>query len=275
MSTETVRASGHRAARRRFGALARAELKILSRSKVSLFYALAFGPLMVWVISLTPVVDALADLMPQGGLAAAIIAALTAMSLCTAIYYNLTTAFVARRESLTLKRLHAGESRPLEILTALAVPNLLVFGAQLVLLLAVSALIGMPRFTNPPLFALALVLGALFFTTLSYLTAAHTRTVESAQLTTMPGMLAGMLLSGLIIPVAALPGPAAQVLLSLPMAPVVDLALLGLNGTSLQGASHDFAGSWLAGGRSVLVLLAWCAVAVALLRRSLRWEPVR
>lgn len=277
MSTEPTRAAtaDRRAGWRRFVALARAELKILSRSRVSLFYSLAFAPLIVWVISLTPAVEALADTMPQGGLSAAIIAALTAMGLCTAIYYNLTTAFVARRESLTLKRLHAGECRPLELLAALAVPNLLVFGAQLVLLVLASVFLGLPRFTNPALFVLALLLGAAFFTMLSYLTATRTRTVESAQLTTMPGMLAGMFLSGLIVPVAALPGTAAAVLLSLPMAPVVDLVLLGLNGTSLTGNSYDFLGSWPAALRSVLVMLAWCAIAVTLLRRSIRWEPVR
>lgn len=260
---------------RRFTALARAELKILSRSRVSLFYSLAFAPFVVWVISFTPAVEVLADTMPQGGLAASIIAVLTAMGLCTAIYYNLTTAFVARRESLALKRLHAGECRPLELLTALAVPNLVVFGAQLVLLVLASAFLGMPRFTNPVLFLLALLLGAAFFTMLSYLTATRTRTVESAQLTTMPGMLAGMFLSGLIVPLAMLPELATQVLLILPMAPVVDLALLGLNGTSLLGEGYDFAGSWLAAGRSVLVMVLWCALAAVLLKRSIRWEPVR
>lgn len=277
MSTELVTAAtGDRAAGwRRFTALSRAELKILSRSRVSLFYSLAFAPFLVWVLSFTPAVEALADTMPQGGLAASIIAVLTAMGLCTAIYYNLTTAFVARRESLALKRLHAGECRPLELLAALAMPNLVVFVAQLVLLVLASAFLGMPRFTNPVLFLLAVLLGAAFFTMLSYLTAVRTRTVESAQLTTMPGMLAGMFLSGLIVPLAALPEVAAQVLLVLPMAPVVDLALLGLNGTSLLGDSHDFAGSWIAAGRSVLVLVLWCVVAVLLLKRSIRWEPVR
>lgn len=260
---------------RRFAALARAELTLLTRSKVSLFYSLALAPLMVWVLSLTPAVSVLAESMPQGGMAATIIAALTAMGLCTAIYYNLTTAFVARRESLTLKRLHAGECRPVEILAAVAVPNLIVFVAQLVLLLLVSPLLGAPRFTNPILFVLALLLGAVFFTLLSYITATTTRTVESSQLTTMPGMLAAMLLSGLVIPVAVLPDSFAIVMMSLPMAPVVDLALLGLNGTTIQGTSHEFLDSWAAAGRSLVVMMAWCVAAALLLKRTVRWEPVR
>lgn len=260
---------------RRLRAVTRAELIMLFRSKVSLFYSLAVTPLIVVLLSVMPSARALSATMPRGGFATILIAALVGMSLCTSIYFNLTTAFVARRESLMLKRLHSGEAGPGDLLVAIAAPHILVFVLQAIILTAATLAFGPPPFTNPVVLGSGIVLGTLFFTLASYVTAALTNTVESAQLTTVPGMLGGMFLSGLVIPVTALPDTLANVMMALPMAPVVDLVMLGLNGSTLAGHALEGDATWAAAARPVLTMLIWCGAATILLRSKLRWEPRR
>ncbi|MEL4358024.1 MULTISPECIES: ABC transporter permease [unclassified Luteococcus] len=261
---------------RRLAGLARSELIQLLRNKVSVFYAVAMGPLMVLMLAELPMIKTLADVMPRGGLATMLTTTLAVTGLGLVIYYNLTTAVVARRETLVLKRLRSGCSSVLEILTALALPNVLIFWLQVALVLAVvSALFGAPSFTNPLLLVLGLGLGAVFFAIASFLTGVSTRTVESAQLTTMPGIMLFLGLSGLLIPLSVFPDAGQRVIQWLPVAPVAELVMLGLNGTTLDKQTHTFAGSWQAAAQPVAALLGWILLAGWYLNRTMRWEPRR
>lgn len=100
-----------------------------------------------------------------------------------------------------------------------------------------------------------------------------TRTVEMAQLTTLPIVALSMMFGGLF-PTGMLPEPMYWVAQALPLTRVVDLLWLGLTGAPRDGA----AGGWdsVTGiGPALLVLAAWVAVGVLAVRRFMRWEPRR
>jgi ABC-2 type transport system permease protein len=54
-----------------------------------------------------------------------------AFALLSAVYYNLVTALVARREQLVLKRLRTGESTDPEILAGTAAPAIAIAWAEI------------------------------------------------------------------------------------------------------------------------------------------------
>ncbi|MEL4504501.1 ABC transporter permease [Luteococcus sp. H138] len=261
---------------RRLGGLALAELRMMLRNKVSVFYAVAMGPLMVLMMAELPIIKQLADAMPRGGLATMLTTNLAVIGLSLVVYYNLTTAVVARREALVLKRLRSGSASTLEILTALALPNVLIFLVQVLLVLAVvSVVFGAPTFTNPVLLVLGLVLGAIFFSLCSFQTGVSTRTVEAAQLTTMPGILLFIAISGLVLPLSMLPDRLERAAHLLPVAPVAELVMLGLNGTTLDKQSHDFGASWVVAAQPVGVMVFWIVLSAWYLNRTMAWEPRR
>lgn len=261
---------------RRYRGLVRAELAILLRNKVGTFYAVALAPLMVLMFSALPTAKMLAETMGPGGLTTFLVSALSIFGLLMAVYYNLTTAVVARREKLVLKRLITGEATRGEILAAIATPNMLIFIAQFLLVMLVGAVaFGMPEFTNPLLIVLALVLGIVFSIAISYVTGARTRNVEGAQLTTMPFMMLGMFASGVILPAGMLPDQVMRVLEFLPFYPVVQLLQLGMAGREADGTSLVFADTFAAAAQPTLVLAAWAALTLFVLARTMRWEPRR
>lgn len=282
MTTTTTQApvattpAAHAPFLRRLRHLLEIELRLLLRNAVNVMYAVAMGPLMVLLLANLPHIQAQAKAMPQGGLTTMLTALLVINSLGIGIYYNLTTVTVARREALVLKRLRSGASSAFEILVALVSPNLLIMLVSTGLVLALCcAALGAPRFANPVALALGLLLGCVLFALLGLITGASTRTVESAQMTTMPGIMLSLFLSGLLIPLAVMPENMQMVMQLLPVAPVVDLLMIGLNGTTLDGQALSQADTWGQLVQPTVVLLAWCAAGVWLLQRTMKWEPVR
>lgn len=274
-TTSTTSTTSRRSGLSRYLSLARAEMTILLRNKVATFYAVAMAPLLVVLFAGLPQVELIAAAM-GGSLTVFLTVGIVIFGLAVAVYYNLTTAVVARREKLVLKRLVSGESTRGQVLAALATPNVAIMLVQVVLVVLVGSLaFGAPDFTNPLLVVLALVLGVPFVVMVSFVTGAHTRTVESAQLTTMPFMMAGMLLSGAILPVAVLPDTLVTVLEFTPIYPVTELVTLGLAGSDALGATLGLADTMRAALRPVLVMLAWNGILWWALRATMRWEPRR
>jgi ABC-2 type transport system permease protein len=129
------------------------------------------------------------------------------------------------------------------------------------------------RPTHPVALALAVVGGAAAWTALAVVSASWTRTVEAAQLTTMPLMLISILLSGFSLPLAYLPGALQVVAHWLPMTPVVDLITLAYSGTGIEGdAVVGPAAFGLAALRMLAPLAAWTAAALWLGMRTFRWD---
>ncbi|MGC0274418.1 ABC transporter permease [Pseudactinotalea sp. Z1739] len=255
---------------RRVGALARMEATLLVRNTTALATAIAAPPLMVLLF--IPMVDSLAD--NEGVFAALIIAMMATFGLLFIAYYNLTTTAVARREELTLKRLITGEISSAEVLAGMAVPAVLIVGAQLVLVTVVVAFVfEMPAPTNAVLVLVAIVGGLIAFSLFGYASSGLTKTVESAQLTTLPVIFGTLLASGLVFPLTALPDTVQRIAEFTPLAPVVTLIQLGLTGIGPDGQIHTFAESFGAGFLPMVVLVAWCVLGAQAIKKWMRWEP--
>ncbi|WP_030979957.1 ABC transporter permease [Streptomyces sp. NRRL S-1824] len=248
----------------RLRALGRAELTLLLRNRTAVFVALLVPVVMVAAMksSLESV-----DLAGTGvSVAGAALSGGVGMVLIQVVYMNLAAAYVARREDLVLKRLRTGEVPDREILTGTALPSVALALVQTALMISVgSAAFGLGGPQRPELLAAGLLLGAVMLTALAAATSVMTRTVQTAQLTTLPLFLVSMVGSGLFVPLKVLPDGLASVCELLPMTGVMTLVRTG----------------WLGGGESAELLraglnaLVWTALAVFAVQRWFRWEPRR
>jgi ABC-2 type transport system permease protein len=251
---------------RRVASLARGEALLLRRNPIALLNALALPAALVLFVSKS---------LPDSAGGVGVVTSLTAFTLLFVVYYNLVTALVARREELVLKRLRTGETSDAEILAGTAAPAVAIAWGQILIgVLAAVTVFGLGMPTNPGLVLAAVVLGTVVFVLLAAASTALTRSVEMAQLTTVPVLVLPWLLSG-VIPLDQLPEPLQRLAQVLPLTPVVDLLHLGLTGTTAGGASVGLAASFGPAVVPVLVLAAWVAAGVWATRRWFRWEPRR
>ncbi|MGW1890470.1 ABC transporter permease [Streptomyces sp. NPDC002004] len=259
-----VTAVGRVTAAGRLLALGRTELTLLGRAKGTLFTALV-----------TPVIVPLSlhSMVSQQNLKASglsvgtvLLPAAVGVSLVFAVYSALVTTFVSRREELVLKRLRAGELRDPEILAGTALPAVCVGLLQsLVLITGCWVLLrpGPPR--APHLVVLGLLSGFVICAALAGVTAALSRTTESAQVMSMPLVVVSMIGSGITVPLEVLPDRLASVCELLPLTPVITLIRGGWTG-ALSGTGTL---------QALATALAWAALAVFAVRRWFRWEPRR
>ncbi|MDT0377553.1 ABC transporter permease [Streptomyces sp. DSM 42041] len=248
----------------RLGALSRAELTLLLRNKTALVVALLLP------VALTFLVRSTVENVDLGGtglsVGSVILAASIGFVLLFSVYANLVGFFVVRREELVLKRLRCGEPRDAEILTACALPTVVLALAQITLL-TVGAVIAFDV-TAPQqvvLSLLGLVMGLALAVAAAAVTAMWSRSAEAAQITTLPLMLITFMGSGVVIPLEVLPDTFETVCGFLPFSPIMELVRGGWAG------SLD-AGEWL---RAVAVGAAWIALAAWLVSARFRWEPRR
>ena len=257
---------------RRVWALARAELLLLVRNRTALFNALALPPLSV---ALFAAVGGFGDGASEA-MGAVLLNLMVFMALAFVVYYNLTVAYVARREELVLKRYLVGECSRAEILVGAAVPAFAVALAQTVLgVVAVSVFLEPPAFVNPLLMVVAVVGGAVMLTTLAAATSGLSRTVESAQLTTLPLLIVAIPFAGLFGGPGASSGVLDTIGTFTPLRPVTDLMLLGAAGIDGDAAVLTFAETFAAARVPVAVLVAWTVLGALAARRWMRWEPRR
>ena len=254
---------------RRTLALAGAETRLLLRNRTAVVNSVL---LPLFFVALVPVTDIGGD----GALGPRLAVTSVGVTLVFLTYYNLVTTFVARREELVLQRMRSGELSGAEVLLGTAVPTLLVTAAQVVLVLAGSAVIGeWAAPVDPVLPLLALLGGTALMVLLAIASTSFTRTAESAQITTLPLVLVATAASGLFVPLSAFPDGVAEVLRFTPVEPVVELARLGLAGETWDGVAVDWAGAWTAAPQPLLVLAAWIAITASVSRRVFRWAPRR
>jgi len=249
--------------RRRFGALVAAESRILVRNRTALFTAVAMPPLMAFAFSGLS--------KDRAALGVVLTMMMVGSALMFVLYFTMVTSLVARREQLVLKRLVAGEPTPLEVLLAPAVPLLALFAVQSGLAIGVAVAFGTP-IAHPWALALAIIGGAATWAALAVWSATWTRTVESAQLTTMPLILVAMLLSGFSLPLTIMPDLVQRVAHWLPMTPVMDLINLAYLGTGTDGSV--LTGRELVVGTidMLIPLVLWTALGLNLGLRRFRWD---
>lgn len=250
-------------------ALAGGEWRLLRRNKVALLNTLLAPALMVGLFSFLrspsgPGLGQTAPLLTLG------------MALIFVVYYTLVTALVARREALVLQRLRSGEASDTTILVGLSLPFVAITIVQTVLCVALAVLfLGAAAPTNVALLLVAMVSGSVVWALLGIVSTSFTRSVEHAQITTMPLIFVALLLSGISFPLWVLP-PWAQVMASLtPMHPVVELMSLGMTGMDAHGQAHAPLATFGAAVQPVAILVGWTVVGVWLTRRLLSWEPRR
>ncbi|MFJ9693077.1 ABC transporter permease [Kitasatospora sp. NPDC101183] len=259
---------------RRLLALGRAEATLLVRNRTALFTALALP--LILIASLHGVLKQQAKSTPGLDVDSMLIYGSIGMVLSFVVYYNLTSAYVARRGELVLKRLRTGEARDLEILLGTAVPSLTI-GLLMAALIGVGGSVGLHLTVpvNPVLMLVGLVLILATMIAMAALSSAFTRTVESAGITTLPMMLVMQFGSGLFVPLEVMPAQLADVCRLLPTTPAFQLIRVGWFGTDGSAAATDFAGSWGVAGSHLITGGIWLFLAVWAAVRYFRWEPRR
>ncbi|MGW0712355.1 ABC transporter permease [Streptomyces sp. NPDC002643] len=245
-------------------ALARAEVTLLGRSRATLVTAL-FIPLVLpfSVRSVTEEMD-----LEGAGLNAGtvILPAGIGFALLFAVYTSLTNVYVVRREELVLKRLRTGELRDPEILVGASLPAVGIGLGQCVLLtIGCTVLLDMGAPKAAHLAVLGVLLGIVLCVALAAVTAAFSRTAESAQVTSLPVVFVSALASGITVPLEVLPERAAGICELLPLSPAVTLVRGGWTGDL---SAYEALGAFATG-------LAWTVLAVFAVRRWFRWEPRR
>ncbi|MBG0854145.1 ABC transporter permease [Streptomyces spinoverrucosus] len=248
----------------RMSALARAELTLLGRSRATIVTVLLV-PLLL-PLSVRSAIDGM-DLADAGlTVGTVLLPAAIGFSLLFALYSALTSAYVVRREELVLKRLRTGELRDVEILAGAALPPVGIGLVQCVLLaVGCTVLMDLGAPPAPHLAVIGVLLGLVLCALLAAVTAAFTRTAESAQVTSLPLLFVSMLGSGMAVPLELLPDRVASVCELLPLTPAITL---------VRGAwTGDLPASEALG--AMAVSLAWTVVAVFAVRRWFRWEPRR
>ncbi|MCC3767480.1 ABC transporter permease [Streptomyces sp. UNOC14_S4] len=264
MATTTADATPRSTSISRVVALGRAELTLLGRSKTALYMGLLMPAVMIYAMhsaiggaNLDKTGMSVAEVSMTGGFG---------FVLVFAVYQNLVTAYVARREELVLKRLRTGEAGDLEILAGTAVPAVIVALVQCVLLVAAGVVwlkLGMVE--RPELLLAGLISGIALCILLAGATAAWAKSVEGAGFVTTPMFLITMLGSGLVVPLEIMPDGLARVCELLPLTPAMQL----MRGGWLGGMS---AGDAI---QHLVTALVWVALGVFAVRRWFRWEPRR
>jgi len=248
----------------RLGALARAELTLLVRSKATLVTALMVP--LVLPFSTRAFIDD--KMLKETGLdiGQVLLPAGIGFALLFGVYSTLAGIFTTRREELVLKRLRTGELRDGEILLGAALPMLATGLLQSCVLVAgCTVLLDMPAPKAPHLAVVGLLLGIAVCGALGAVTSGLTRTPESAQVTPMPFLFVSMICSGVAVPLEVFPERAQSVLELLPLTPAITLIRGGWTGDLSGGEAL----------RAIGIGVAWTVVAVFAVQRWFKWEPRR
>ncbi len=251
---------------RQLRALAGAEWRELLRNKVALFNSLAL-PLVMGVI--------LFGIGPEGAPMGVLFPVMvTGTAILFVVYYTLVTAVVARRESLLLKRLRSGEASDATILAGVALPFVLVTCAQFVVAAALArALFDVSLSPLTAVAALGVLLATVAFATLAVASTPFTRTVEHAQITTLPIIMIPLVFSGMMLPLTMMPDALRTVAELLPLTPIVELLHLGFASVTVDGEAVSAGAGLLASVRPLLVLIGWAVLGFFVASRRMRWEP--
>jgi ABC-2 type transport system permease protein len=261
---------------RRTGSLVRAETMLLLRNRTALFNGVLLAPGMVAFLHFSGAFDALAGDGDAALVGAFALVSLVCFALMFVVYYNLASAYVARREELVLKRLRTGQCSDVEILAGAATPAVVTMLGQLVLGgIAIAVWIGLDAPANVVLLLVAVLGGTFVFAALAAASTAFTRTLESAQLSTLPVMLVALFLSGTMLPLTMLPERVQTLAELTPLNPVGQLLTIGLTGLRPDGVAVGFGETFALAAEPLAILAAWCVLGAWLASRYMRWEPRR
>ncbi len=129
------------AATRRTSRLTRTNTLLMTRNRLTLFYAVAMPVLPLGLLFLGE----------RGEVTSAVatLSTVLLMALLFPVFYNLLSMFVTRRDELVLKRLRTGEVRDLELVTSMALPGIAITVLVTVIAVPVVMSTGLPFPLNP------------------------------------------------------------------------------------------------------------------------------
>lgn len=251
---------------RRMAALSRAESILLLRNRTVLLNALLLSPLMA--VAMAPM---LMEAVGAQSFATLLLQMLILFGLMFVIYYNVTSIVVARREAGIFQRMKTGQASEWEALVCSIIPSGVVLIIQAILgLIAVSFLGGSFPLGNPVALLIAIVGGIVIFAALGAWTSSWTSTVEAAQYSAMPIMMAALFFSGYFLPVQFMPETLQTMSVYSPLYAVNALVGISmgqapaLDGGQLLGAAE----SYTAMLQPALTVSAWCALSIMAARRT-------
>ncbi|GEM30216.1 membrane protein [Nocardia neocaledoniensis NBRC 108232] len=255
---------------RPLAALAKAEWLQFRRNKTLVYLATLF-PIGIPLVTYFLVRK---DNEPTTAMAAIAFELLALMALLFVQYYSVLSLVTTRRGEGVLKRLRTGEAADWQIQLAPMVPGILAtLGCTAVVTVGVYGS-GAPAPVNPLLMVAALVGGTVVFALLALATSAVTKNAEAAQITSMPVMILAML--GMMSLRNILPDRLAALADWTPFAAVSDLVFLGAAGRTATAAESDpvlsLADTLTASARPFATLALWTVLALALTRKSFRWD---
>jgi ABC-2 type transport system permease protein len=230
----------------------RLELALLARNGESLLLTLGIPVLLLVFftnVDVLPIDGEPIDFLAPGVLALAVLST-------SLVQLAIGTGF--EREYGVLKRLGATPLGRPRLLAAKTLAVLVVEAVQLVVLGGIALALGWDPSTRPS-FALAVLLGTVACAGLGLCLAGSLKALVT--LAAANGLyLVLLLLSGMVIPLDELPGPARAVARALPSGALAD----AVRGTLTEGAT--------APGRAWAVLAAWAVASPILATRLFRWE---
>ncbi len=233
-------------------ALARMELLLTLRRGESLLVTLGIplGLLLFFgTVDVLPVDGPTLDFLVPGVLALSVIAEGT-------VSLGIATAF--ERQGGVLQRLGVTPLGRSGLLTAKLVVVGTVVVLQTAIVIAAGAALGWRPAGSVPLAAGVLALGVVAFTGLGFVLAGNLR-AETTLAAANGLFLVFLLLGGVVVPVAGLPGPLASAAQVLPAEPLTSSLRAALEATSIEA-------------RSLAGLSAWAVGASVLALRTFRWS---
>lgn len=236
-------------------AQARMELRLTARRGENLLAIVVIPVAILVILSTTDFMSVAADTT-----VATLLPGMLAIAVIATGLVNLGIATAYERSYGVLKRLGGSPLGRSGLVAAKVAAVAVIVVGQAVVLLAVAVALGFSPAPgwSPVVVVTGLAAGTATFAALGLLLAGTLR--AEATLAIANGVfLAALLLSGAIVPVAALPDALAAVAGILPSAALADWLRGGF------GATADL-------GRAVVVLVAWGMAAVVLAVRTFRWD---
>lgn len=250
----------------------RTEMTLFWRYRTAIYFALF--PL---GLALLGIAQAGTDIAPGVDMGAHYTAGALMMTPLFLSIMHVTNLVAARREQLVLKRLRVAGTTPTVIFGAIIVSVVLVT----TVISLIIAIVLYRYFDIVPAAPLLVALPILLVTVaVSLFAIAFTRLCRNAESAQMLCMLPLMLfygLSGLMLPLAAMPDRLAELARLLPSAPAVEIVTSAYFGRDFIGegdGTQALTGVelWSAALPGLLIVVAWIAVS-AFLTRFVRWDP--
>jgi ABC-2 type transport system permease protein len=246
---------------RGFAKLVLTNFKLYMREPISVFFTLAFAPMLVFIFGSIYGNEPSAYFNGHGSMDVTI-PAYIALIIGSVGIMSISINICSQRESGTLRRFQASPLHPLAYILADVLSNLIVTMLGLICLLLVGFLVYHVRMMGSIIdVALAILLGCLSMFSLGYLIASLMPTARSGQIMGMAIFYPMMFLSGAGMPIEIMGSTMQKVARFLPLSYVVTL---------IKGMW--FGEPWSAHWLDVLILVGIMIVCLAAASRLFKWK---